>query len=214
MYKRLFLIIVFILAAPLFCKAEGISLTLDEAVTIALRDNRAVLLKAEDVKKAKYGISEAQAALFPSLTAGAGWSDTRGLYDKDVGVYTAQAGVKQILYAGGKVVNAIKVSEYSYESAQAVLDQTKQDTVYMVTRSFYTLLLAQKAAELIKQCLRIRRNMRRLSERAIAGDRRRHQTRSISNRLSAACSRSMKRACARQKQRRRSCGISCIWMPA
>jgi outer membrane protein len=153
MCKRFLLIIAFILTIPLFCNAEEISLTLDEAVTIALRDNRAVLLKAEDVKKAKYGISEAQAALFPSLTAGAGWSDTRGLYEKDVGVYTAQVGVKQILYAGGKIVNAVKVSEYAYESAQAVLDRTKQDTVYMVTQAYYTLLLSQKAAGLNKTML-------------------------------------------------------------
>jgi outer membrane protein TolC len=153
MRKRIFFIIAFILTLPLLGRAEEISLTLDEAVTIALRDNRAIMLKAEDVKKAKYGISEAQAALFPGLTAGAGWSDTRGLYDKDVGVYTAQVGVKQILYAGGRIVNAVKVSEYAYESAQAVLDRAKQDTVYMVTQAYYALLLSRKAAGLNKTAL-------------------------------------------------------------
>jgi outer membrane protein len=153
MCKRFILMIAFILSGPIAGLAEEISLTLDETITIALRDNRAILLRAEDVKKAKYGISEAQASLFPGLTAGAGWSDTRGLYDKDVGVYSAQVGVKQILYAGGKIVNAIKVSEYVYESAQAVLDQAKQDTVYMVTQAYYTLLLSRSAAGLNKTVL-------------------------------------------------------------
>jgi outer membrane protein TolC len=153
MYKRILLIIVSIVAFPLLVRAEEISLTLDEAITIALRDNKTVALKTADVKKAKYGISEAQAALFPGLNAAAGWSDTRGLYDKDVGVYTAGIGVKQLLYAGGKVVNAVKVSEYAYESVKAALDQAKQDTVFLVTKAYYALMLSQKAAALNKTML-------------------------------------------------------------
>ena len=153
MSNKILFIAAFILAIPLFCKAEEISLTLDEAVTLALRDNRAVLLKVEDVKKAKYGINEAQAALYPTLNATGAWFYNRGLFNKDVGVYTAIVGVRQILYTGGKVVNALKVSEYAYESAQAVLDQTKQDTVYMVKASYYTLLLSRHLAALNKTML-------------------------------------------------------------
>ncbi len=100
-------------------------MTLDEAITIALRDNRDVLLKAEDVKKAKAKIAEAESILFPILNLSAGWTDTRGLYTKDVGAYSAQVGVKQILYHGGKIINAIKVNEYSYIGTEAVLDKTK-----------------------------------------------------------------------------------------
>ncbi|MFA6385089.1 MAG: TolC family protein [Candidatus Omnitrophota bacterium] len=153
MSNRFFIAMILMFVFPCASNAEEISMTLDEAVTIALRDNRDLLLKAEDLKKAKYAISEARASLYPALTSGAGWSDTRGLYEKDAGVYTAQAGVKQLLYTGGKVVNTIKVSEYEYVSAQAVLDQAKQDTVYMVKASYYTLLLTRELTELHKTML-------------------------------------------------------------
>jgi outer membrane protein len=133
-----------ILAVPAFCQAQEVSLTLDEAVTFALRENRDILLKAEDVKKAKFRISEAQAGVFPGLNAAAGWYDTRGLYSKDVGGYTAQVGVKQILYKGGKIVSAIKASEYAYTATEAILDKARQDVVFNVKKVFYTAALSEE----------------------------------------------------------------------
>jgi hypothetical protein len=47
--------------------AEEITLTFSEAVAIGLRDNRSILLKAQDVEKAKLKIAEAEGGLFPSL---------------------------------------------------------------------------------------------------------------------------------------------------
>lgn len=128
-------------------------MTLDEAITIALRDNRDILLKVEDVKKAKAKITEAQSGLFPVLNLTAGWTDTRGLYTKDIGAYSTQVGVKQILYQGGKIINAIKVGEYNYIATEAVLDKAKLETVLNVKKAFYTLLLSDTFLELNKAIL-------------------------------------------------------------
>ncbi|MCX5708641.1 MAG: TolC family protein [Candidatus Omnitrophica bacterium] len=140
----------FILFSVLALRAEEISLSLDEVVSIALRDNPDVRLKVEDVKKAKAKINEARSALFPSLNLGAGWSDTRGLYSKDVSGFSGQAGVSQVIYAGGRVINTIKAGEDNYLATQAVLDKAKLDTVASVKQAYYTILLAEKLAGINK----------------------------------------------------------------
>jgi outer membrane protein TolC len=148
----LFLSIFIFLFCPLL-RAEEISLTLDEAVAIALRDNRDILLKAEDVKKAKLKIGEANASLFPTLNFTSGWTYTRGYYAKDLGQTTTQATLKQYLYKGGKTINTIKYNGYNFEVAQALLDKTKLETIMNIKKAFYTLLLATEFANLNKNIL-------------------------------------------------------------
>ncbi len=138
------------LFSGLALRAEEVSLTLEEAVALALRDNRDILLKSEDVKKAKAKISEARSGLFPNFAVGAGWSDVRGLYSKDVSGFSAQAGVSQVIYAGGRVINAIKAGEYNYIATQAVLDKTKLETVLDIKKAYYALLLTERYREINK----------------------------------------------------------------
>lgn len=131
--------------------AASLKLTLDDAVSLALRDNRGLRLKAEEVNKAAALIAEARASLFPSLTASGSWSQTRQLYDKDPGVYAGQAGIKQVLYKGGQIINAIKVGEHVYAAAEAGRDQAKASVIAATKRAFYTVLLAQEFVGLNRQ---------------------------------------------------------------
>lgn len=131
-----------------------LKLTLDEAVTLALRDNRDLRLKTEDVQKAKYKIAEAQAALFPALTASGSWSQTRGLYDKDLSIFTGQVGVKQLLYKGGQVINAIKAGEHYYAAAEAGRDQARSTVIAATKKAFYAVLLAREFSRLNQDILR------------------------------------------------------------
>jgi outer membrane protein TolC len=135
----------------LFCPASGaetVALTLDEAVFLALRQNHYVLLKAEDVAKAKLKIAEARAGLFPTLTFTGSWTETMKLYSKDVSSFSTQTSARQYLYTGGKVSNSIKYNEYSAQVAEALLDKTKHDTVFSVQNAFYALLLGREYASL------------------------------------------------------------------
>jgi len=153
MHRRITLAVIFILMFPLLARAEEISLTLDEAVVIALRDNREILLKTEDVKKAKSKIAEAKASLWPSLSFTGAWTDTRGYYSKDLGSTTTQATLKQTLYKGGKIINTIKYNEYGFDVAQAVLDKTRLEIILNVKKALYTLLLAGEYSKLNKGIL-------------------------------------------------------------
>ncbi len=152
--KRIILfLIVFVLLLSSALKAEEVSLALDEAIFLALRDNRDVLLKAEDIKKAKEKIAEAKAGLLPTLNFTGSWTDTLGLYAKDSTQAATQSTLKQYLYKGGKTINMIKQNEDKLVVSQALLDKTKLETVLNIKKAFYTFLLAGELSNLNKGIL-------------------------------------------------------------
>ena len=146
--KKSGLLLILILFFPAVLRAEEVSLTLQEAVSFALRDNRDILLKEEEVKKAKLKIAEAEAGLFPTLNFTGSWTETRGYYAKDLAQATTQTTLKQYLYKGGKTINTIKYNGYKFEVNQAILDKTKLDTLLSVEEAFYTLLLTKELTRL------------------------------------------------------------------
>ena len=135
---------------PLASWGQEVPLTLDEALAIALRDNRDILLKTEDVQKAKLKIAEAQASLFPALNFTGSWTDTRGYFNKAVKQASTQTTLKQYLYKGGKIINTIQYNGYKFEVAQSLLDKSKLEIALNVKKAFYTLLLAREFAGLNK----------------------------------------------------------------
>jgi outer membrane protein TolC len=155
MKRKFIFIIIIILVLPfiLLAEEEQMDLALDEAIALALRDSRDILLKAEDVKKAKSKIAEAYAGLFPALSFTGNWSNTRGFYSKDISSTTTQATLKQYLYKGGRTINTIEYNEYKLAVAQAILDKTKLEAILNVKKAFYTLLLAKEFANLNKAIL-------------------------------------------------------------
>lgn len=126
--------------------AAGQEVTLgeEEAVAIALRDNRDLLLKEAEVSKAKLKIAEAHALLLPELTLTGSWSKTRGYYAKDFSSSSAQATLKEYIYRGGATVNTLKYNGYAFEIAKSVLDKTKLELALNVRKAFYTYLLAEE----------------------------------------------------------------------
>ncbi|MCX5699777.1 MAG: TolC family protein [Candidatus Omnitrophica bacterium] len=133
--------------------SEEITLTFNEAVAIGLRDNRDILLKAQDVQKAKLKISEAQAGIFPALTYTGDWFYTAGLYTKDISQHASQISLKQYLYRGGRVINSIKYNDYKLQVAQSLLDKTKLEIIFDFSRAYYTLLLSNSFVQLNKAIL-------------------------------------------------------------
>ena len=91
----LFIIIYTLICASL-AQAGELSLSLDEAIAIALRDNRDILLKVEDINKAKAKIAEAKSALLPSLTFSGAWTNTRELYAESANPETALLAIQPV----------------------------------------------------------------------------------------------------------------------
>lgn len=153
MKKIIFITIVCCLIYARSLMAEEISLTLDESIAIALRNNRDILLKAEDVKKAKEKLSEANSGLLPTLTVTGSWTNTMDYYQKDIAETKAQTTLKQYLFRGGKTINTIGYNKDMLSVSKALLDKTKLQTAFDVEKAFYTLLLAAEFANLNKGIL-------------------------------------------------------------
>jgi outer membrane protein TolC len=149
----LFLSLIAITGYGSLAYAEEITLTFSEAVAIGLRDNRDILLKAQDLQKAKLKIAEAQAGIFPTLNYTGSWFYTTGLYTKDISQRSSQITLKQYLYRGGKVINSLKYNDYKLEVAQSLLDKTKLEIIFNFSRAYYTLSLSNFFVELNKAIL-------------------------------------------------------------
>ncbi|MCM8770841.1 MAG: TolC family protein [Candidatus Omnitrophica bacterium] len=147
------LIIIFVLLISFLVKAEEVTLTLEEAVAIALRDNRDVLLQAQEVEKVKEKLKEAYAPLYPSVNFSGGLSYWRGYYpDTERQIHT-QTSMRQTIFQGGAIINTIKLSGYNIEIAKARLDSAKLNTALAVRKAFYTALLAGEFCKLNKSIL-------------------------------------------------------------
>jgi len=153
MKRKILFLIIFIFVCVSGVGAQEITLTLDEAVSIALRDNPNILIGAEEVRKAKAKLAEARSGLFPTVTIGAGWSESRGFYPKDLSEISAQANLRYYFYQGGRVINTIKFSEFGISASGAVLDKIKLDTVFAVQKAFYTLLLSSELSRINEEIL-------------------------------------------------------------
>jgi len=132
---------------------QEITLTLDDAVSLALRENRDVLLQSAEVEKAKRHLAEAQSLRRPTVTLGAAWETTRELYTKDIPAVSGQASFTQPLYQGGAIVSAIRQAESGITVEEAVLEGAKLDTVLLVQKGFFTLLLARQLSALNRRIM-------------------------------------------------------------
>ena len=151
--KRLIFAVLFFSSITIAGFTEEITLSFNEAVAIGLRDNRDILLKTQDVEKAKLKISEAQAGVFPTLTYTGSWFYTAGLYTKDLGQVASQISLKQYLYRGGRVINSIKYNDYKLEVVQLLLDKARLEIVFDFAQAYYTLSLSNFFVELNKAIL-------------------------------------------------------------
>jgi outer membrane protein len=152
MNKRVLFLLIFSLV-PLLAKAELVSLTLDETIAIALRDNRDILLSKESVEKAKASIKEAQALALPALNFSASRLTTQELMPKPYSTTEIHAGLEQVIFASGRIINTIKYNQYQKEAQQALLDSAKLEVVLNVKKAFCTLILAKDLRELNKSIL-------------------------------------------------------------
>ena len=132
---------------------ESITLSLDEALAIALRDNREVRLSQEKLAQEKSKVAEAKSAFWPEISLNTTATRTRGLYRKDINSYSFSTGIKQYLYKGGKTVNTLHKAEYETRAQEAVVDKATSEIALGVKKLFYTLSIAKELTQLNKEIL-------------------------------------------------------------
>ncbi len=148
--KKLGIIIITLLLSTTLVSAEEVTLTLDEAVAVALRDNPDVLISAQGVEKAKAQVREAWSEVLPSINFSASRLTTQNLRPKPYNTTQIYAGMQQILFSSGRIVNTIKYREFGQQVQEALLDKTKLDKVLEVKKAFCTLILARDLSRINK----------------------------------------------------------------
>lgn len=160
-------------------------LTVQEAVNIALRNNRDILNAQEEMKRADYQVTEAASGAYPQINGS--WSmdknlkpqvfvismpDSNGVIQKSrlkVGTdYTSSIGANltQPLYVGGKVGKALKAAKIYKQISSETERNVRQNVVLGTVQAFNTAILARElrgiAYESLEQARRHLENVQNL----------------------------------------------------
>ena len=147
-------------AAP--AKGDTLTLTLADALKIAIRDNRE-LSSADEYRSWVQGrYVEERAAALPHLSLDGNAARQRdesqqaffgGLFPAQQDVWTAQAGITQAIFTWGQIGAAIHGARQAVEDADERMRTTEQGVVFDVTEAFYNVLLSHEVKDIAGQNL-------------------------------------------------------------
>lgn len=141
-------------------QANARILTADQCVAIALRENPQVLVSDADVSRVKEQIGQAQARMFPQLSASLGFNydpnadDSFGgsnfltdiIFDADIErkeiTRQERVAVEQVLYTGGQIRAAVKAARHLAQSQEWQRQVTLEEIAFQTREAYYNALLA------------------------------------------------------------------------
>ena len=147
--------------------AESVKLNLDDAINFALKNNRTIEQSAEDQEAARWNLSAARRSFGPTFTWSSSANKIGGRYynyyrelrsqydhasDEDkAGVNIANypkyesentnsVNLSIPLYSGGRLEAQKKSAEFNLNSADLILENTRQEIKYQTTQAYYQVL--------------------------------------------------------------------------
>jgi outer membrane protein len=137
-----------------YSEVKAKSLTLEEAIRVALANNREILIAKEKIEEARQGIKEAKAGYLPTI-------DLSGTYIRlndttetgKVDNYVSEFSISQPLYTSGRLSYANKQTDLGYQKAQEDLNNAQNKITFEVKKAFYAVLLAQENVEVTEKAL-------------------------------------------------------------
>jgi outer membrane protein TolC len=149
---------------------EKISLTLEESIRLALRQNPFYLATKAKEEGAGFMVREAVSRFFPSLNAqGTDVLDKKpftidlssfipGMPSQKVKLdltrtYQLSLSFSLPLYAGGRLLSGYKQANYNLLSTRESIRQSRQETVFNVKKAFYGYLLARKFLDVSEEAV-------------------------------------------------------------
>jgi outer membrane protein TolC len=129
-------------------------LTLQQAVEVALRQNRQLQVAAYEVAIARAQLAQARAAAAVQVSVQGSYTRTQEQEPISVGgllllpapspnVYDARVVAQYPLVTGGRVDAQIAVAEANLRGAQAAYERLRQQVVFTVRQAYYQVLLAR-----------------------------------------------------------------------
>ena len=151
---------------------QYMDLTLDNAVRIALEQNRDIVKAEEEARKADHQITEAASGAYPQINGSWNYErnlkpmvfvisfpDSTGALKKSrlkVGTDNTMnlgTNLTQPLYVGGKVGTALKAAKLYKKMSLETLDAVRQNIVAGVVMAFNSALLAEEMSSISKESL-------------------------------------------------------------
>ncbi len=151
-----------LISFPGWGRAE--SLALEEAIRVALANNREILVAKEKIEEAKQRIKEVKAGYFPTINLGGTYTHLNeapsmsvpGYGSIEMGKannYLSKLSINQPLYTSGRLNYANKGAGLYYEKLQEDLKNTQNKITFQVKKAFYAVLLAQENVEVTEKAL-------------------------------------------------------------
>ncbi len=163
MYRRIFLLLLWLVAVSVPLSAQQKQLTVDECVEIALEKNADLIIGQYIVDKAGKDVTLARSNFLPTVSADMGYyhsvvgPSSVMRIDPGTGIpvpvqpteitswsYSAGLSVRQTLFSGGYNIFNYRMNQSLKKSAEHNFESTRQTTIYMVKERYYNLLAAEK----------------------------------------------------------------------
>jgi len=147
---------------PASAQKNGESLTIDDAVSIAVKNSPAALSAEQDIIIARQRMREARFLFLPQFALSGTLSrvdlEYPALLGPELGdrfvdpragdnFYSLRAQALQPLYTGGKNTNTLKLAKTAHNQAKVNFETVKADAALAAKRTFYTLLYQRRLRE-------------------------------------------------------------------
>ena len=134
-------------------------LTLDEAVTAALKNHPQVVESKENLNGAEARTGQALANYYPQINIAADWSRGRSFFAVKESVLNADVNtdalyLKQTIYDFGRTAGAVEAARGNSAAAAETLAVTRQDIAFRVRAAYYLLLAAEKQVVAVRETVR------------------------------------------------------------
>ena len=148
------------------------AMTLERSLDIALKNNPEVAATLWDVSAAGAKLDQAKAARWPTLTYEGGYTkylNSRPLfearYNNQRRLFTKQQSLGNVilklpLFTGGRIINEIQAAELFRLAETNRLSRTRDELVYNVSSTFYSILSQEKVIDSVKFSLQAMQEQR------------------------------------------------------
>lgn len=145
------------------------ALTLDEALTTALKNHPQIIEARENLHGAEARTGQALANYYPQVSIAADWSKGRSYLTalqniKTTEVNTDALYLKQTIYDFGRTAGAVDAARSNREAAEKALAVARQDLALRVKSAFYLLLAAEKQVAATKETVKAREEVYRQAQ--------------------------------------------------
>ena len=149
------------------------TLTLDRAVSVALKQNPDILKSLQEIKRTRGQVVEIRAQALPQLVGTGKYSQSDPeLIQATTGATALAAGrsgsfsiqekswqitmeVRQLVYSGGQVQAALKIARLTEDSSYHMLRETVNQTIATVRSQFFTVLLNRELITVAEESIQL-----------------------------------------------------------